>query len=272
MRSAEIASSKSRAVTGSIVNVVRAVRSRRATSWSTPRSRACLAARSTAGSKRRRSPRSSMSASSTSAATSGRPSARSELRVPAGPGRRTHEHEVADVDARVALEHHPRRRARRTARRRGSARACRRWRRSPRGRGSAARADLRGGAWRRGASAGLRLGARSSAASPAAACARRTLAPRLAPCALPPPFVVTFADLGLPPPSASSYGGLRFAAVRPGGGSQLAGQDVERAVELLVARRLRRCRTTHVGLQALAGLRARRRRGCARWAGSTARR
>jgi hypothetical protein len=81
-RSAEIASSKSRAVAGSIVNVGRPVRSRRTTSRSGPALRACLAARSTAGSKRRRSPRSSMSASSTSAATSGRPRLRSTLACP----------------------------------------------------------------------------------------------------------------------------------------------------------------------------------------------
>ena len=72
-RSAEMASSKSRAVVGSIVNVGSERRSRRRSSRTVARS-AARASRSTAGSKLRRRPRSIMSASRTSRATSGRPS------------------------------------------------------------------------------------------------------------------------------------------------------------------------------------------------------
>jgi hypothetical protein len=74
--SALIASSKSRAVVGSMVKVGRSRRSRRPSapgSRSSTRSTASVAARSTPGGKERRSPRSSISASSTSRATSGRP-------------------------------------------------------------------------------------------------------------------------------------------------------------------------------------------------------
>ena len=76
--SQEIASSKSRAVTGSMVKVGSAVRSRRGTSGG----RASWAARSTPGGNERRRPRSSMSASMTSRATSGRPSRRAILKRP----------------------------------------------------------------------------------------------------------------------------------------------------------------------------------------------
>ena len=113
-RSAEIASSKSRAVGGSIVKVGRSRRSRRAPASPCGGSSAALrAARSTAGSKRRRSPRSSISASSTSRALSGRPSRRVDLAVAAARARRGHEHEVAgahlarrlvEVDAAAAGE------------------------------------------------------------------------------------------------------------------------------------------------------------------------
>ncbi len=72
--SAEIASSKSRAVGGSIVKVGSARRSSRpSASSSGGRSAAARASRSTCGSKRRRSPRSSSIASITSRATSGLP-------------------------------------------------------------------------------------------------------------------------------------------------------------------------------------------------------
>ena len=88
--SAEIASSKSRAVGGSIVNVGSARRSSRAGSASRGRSAAARASRSTCGSKRRRSPRSSSIASITSRATSGRPIRRRILPWPAArPGRAT---------------------------------------------------------------------------------------------------------------------------------------------------------------------------------------
>ena len=82
-RSALIASSKSRAVGGSIVKVGSARRSRRGTSVPPARSAASRASRSTTGSKRRRSPRSSISASSTSRAVSGRPIRRSSFPCPA---------------------------------------------------------------------------------------------------------------------------------------------------------------------------------------------
>ena len=105
--SQEIASSKSRAVTGSMVKVGSAVRSRRGTSGG----RASWAARSTPGGNERRRPRSSMSASMTSRATSGRPSTRAILkRPPFGlgcssarrPGRASRERST--VDAPAALE------------------------------------------------------------------------------------------------------------------------------------------------------------------------
>ena len=79
--SAEIASSKSRALGGSIVNVGSARRSTRGTSAT--REAASRASRSASGSKRRRRPRSSISASSTSRATSGRPIRRSTFPWPA---------------------------------------------------------------------------------------------------------------------------------------------------------------------------------------------
>ncbi len=79
--SAEIASSKSRALAGSMVNVGSARRSRRSyLAWRT-RSPAARASRSTAGSNARARPRSSISPSITSRATSGRPSTR-RIRAP----------------------------------------------------------------------------------------------------------------------------------------------------------------------------------------------
>ena len=80
-RAAEIASSKSRALVGSIVNVGSARRSRRPSSCTGAPS-AARASRSTAGSKPRRRPRSIISASSTSRATSGRPSRRATTARP----------------------------------------------------------------------------------------------------------------------------------------------------------------------------------------------
>ncbi len=80
--SAEIASSKSRAVGGSTVNVVSARKSARPSLSGS----ALRASRSTSGSKRRRSPRWTISASSTSRATSGRPIRRSIRARPPRPG------------------------------------------------------------------------------------------------------------------------------------------------------------------------------------------
>ena len=86
MRSAEIASSKSRALAGSIVNVGSSRRSRRS---GAARRATALARRAPRARPRRRSararPRSSISASITSRATSGRPSTRTIARLPAAP-------------------------------------------------------------------------------------------------------------------------------------------------------------------------------------------
>ena len=86
--SAEIASSKSLAPGGSIVNVVSARRSRRS-GPATTSDAATRASRSTSGSKRRRRPRWIISASSTSRATSGRPIRRSIRARPPRPGTAT---------------------------------------------------------------------------------------------------------------------------------------------------------------------------------------
>ena len=75
-RSAEIASSKSRALAGSIVNVGRPVRSRLPSVAWIFRAAAARASRSTAGSNPRARPRSSSRPSIRSRATSGRPSTR----------------------------------------------------------------------------------------------------------------------------------------------------------------------------------------------------
>ena len=83
---ADIASSKSRALAGSIVNVASERRSRRPAS-SISESAACRASRSTAGSNPRRRPRSTSSASITSRATSGRPSRRATTARPPPPPR-----------------------------------------------------------------------------------------------------------------------------------------------------------------------------------------
>ena len=80
--SAEMASSKSRALIGSIVNVGSSRRSRRSPGARLTRSPAARASLSSAGSKPRARPRSSSSPSITSRATSGRPSTRT-TRTPA---------------------------------------------------------------------------------------------------------------------------------------------------------------------------------------------
>ena len=82
-RSALIASSKSRAVGGSIGERRQVAQVAAARAGLACRSAAARASRSTSGSKRRRSPRSSISPSRTSRATSGRPSRRMIFPCPA---------------------------------------------------------------------------------------------------------------------------------------------------------------------------------------------
>ena len=127
---AEIASSKSLAVAGSIVNVGRSRRSRRAGASPPAASRASCAARSTPGGNAARRPRSSISASITSRATSGRPRIRA---IRARPARRRGSAQAAPAARgrrRASARPSPAGRAGRTARRPGSARASRAARRA----------------------------------------------------------------------------------------------------------------------------------------------
>ena len=121
-RSTEIASSKSVALAGSIVKVGSAVRSRRGVGRSSiraprrPPGLALHGAREAAVRVRARR----SSASTTSRATSGRPSERTTSRRAPRPRRahdRAHQHEVADpqVPAPAQVDRHPAARARRTA-------------------------------------------------------------------------------------------------------------------------------------------------------------
>ena len=107
----EIASSKSRALAGSIVNVGSSRRSRRPCRRRSGASAASRASCSTAGSNDRRRPRSSISASITSRATSGRPSRR-EITTPPrtapATGARRHDHQVANVGLAIAADCDPR--------------------------------------------------------------------------------------------------------------------------------------------------------------------
>ena len=207
MRSAEIASSKSRAVVGSIVNVVRPVRSRRATSAVDAVVARLLGRPLDGGIEAPAQAAVEHERLEDVGGDVGAPERADELGVPAGPRlAATDEHEVADRHARVALEHHP---AAALEERLGDeeapalvdgrhdplggARLERRARRACGGGGAAAagpRARLRRPRVGRLPRRALR-GSRGLAALAGFAC-------------LPPPFVVTFADRGLPPPSASS--------------------------------------------------------------------